>query len=70
MKAKVAGLAACLIALASATAANATFRYDELWGYVAPSMAQSGVSTSHPRRSVYDEVLVEKGVDPPSQKGS
>jgi hypothetical protein len=69
MKAKVAGLAACLIALASATAANAAFRYDELWGYVAPSMAQSGASASDPRPSVYDQMLVEKGVDPASEKG-
>jgi hypothetical protein len=68
MKAKVAGLAACLIAFAT-TAANAAFRYDELWGYVAPSMAQSGASASDPRPSVYDQMLVEKGVDPASEKG-
>ncbi|SAK87354.1 hypothetical protein AWB82_05996 [Caballeronia glebae] len=69
MKAKVAGLAACLIALASATAANAAFRYDGLWGYVAPSMAQSGASASDPRPSAYDQMLVEKGVDPASERG-
>jgi hypothetical protein len=68
MKAKVAGLAACLIALASATAANAAFRYDELRGYIASSMAQSGASATNPRSSVYDEVLLEKGVDPASEK--
>jgi hypothetical protein len=69
MKAKVAGLAACLIALAGATAANAAFRYDELWGDVVPSIAQPEASASNPRPSVYDEMLVENGVDPASEKG-
>lgn len=69
MKSRVAGLAACLIALAGATEANAAFRYDELWDDTAPSIAQPAVSGSDSPSSVYDEMLVENGVDPASEKG-
>jgi hypothetical protein len=69
MKARIAGLAACLIASAAAMQASAAFRYDELWGDAAPSMGQADASASNGGPSVYDEMLVANGVDPASEKG-
>lgn len=69
MKAMLVGLAACVIASASAWQARAAFRYDDLWNHGVPLRDYRAASAPNSEPSVYDEMLIDNGVDPASDKG-